>query len=142
MQFQNDSYGVWGPFASLRLKYWRRGLQDIEYIELLRAKHGEDIVRTMLQRAMPKALWEVGTKKDFPGISWDESWDSWEKIRKELADMIESDVLTTNAPTPAPNSYPTPTAGDAISSIASTAFASTTRAVKVALVCSAFMFSL
>src|SRR5205814_2116024 len=34
MVYPTDSYGVQGPFASLRLKDWRRGLQDVDYLTL------------------------------------------------------------------------------------------------------------
>ena len=32
--YPEDSYGINGPIASLRLKHWRRGLQDVDYIAL------------------------------------------------------------------------------------------------------------
>src|SRR5262249_32170287 len=35
--YPSDSYGVEGPFASLRLKYWRRGLQDVDYLTMAQA---------------------------------------------------------------------------------------------------------
>src|SRR5262249_37705912 len=35
--FPADSYNIKGPIASLRLKHWRRGIQDVDYINLARA---------------------------------------------------------------------------------------------------------
>ena len=35
--FPASSYGIAGPIASLRLKHWRRGLQDVDYLTLAAA---------------------------------------------------------------------------------------------------------
>jgi len=95
LTFPSDSYGVKGPFASLRLKHWRRGIQDVDYLtmaaEIAPARVAE-IVGTMI----PKILWEYGV--DDPGdptwirtdISWSTDPDLWEAVRAELADIIES----------------------------------------------------
>ena len=32
---RGDSYDVMGPFASLRLKHWRRGIQDVDYLDIV-----------------------------------------------------------------------------------------------------------
>lgn len=89
-----DSYGVKGPLASLRLKYWRRGIQDVDYLELARQK---DPVKTqqIIDQIVPKALWEygVGDPNDPTWVRTDISWsndpDVWEAARKQLADIIE-----------------------------------------------------
>jgi len=86
--FPNESYDVWGPFVSLRMKYWRRGLQDVEYIELFKQRCGEEAAQAYIQRMMPKALWEVGDKKWYPEISWPQDWDAWEGIRRALGNAI------------------------------------------------------
>ncbi|MCP4692716.1 MAG: DUF4091 domain-containing protein, partial [Desulfobacterales bacterium] len=36
-RYPQSSYGVAGPFASLRLKHWRRGVQDADYLALAAA---------------------------------------------------------------------------------------------------------
>ncbi|MCC7442948.1 MAG: DUF4091 domain-containing protein [Bdellovibrionales bacterium] len=92
--FPGSSYGREGPAASLRLKHWRRGIQDVEYLALARAA---DAVTTqeILERMVPKALWENGV--DDPSdptwkrtdIPWSIDPDDWEQARAELADLIE-----------------------------------------------------
>jgi len=92
--YPTDSYGVDGPFASLRLKHWRRGIQDVEYLALAAAV---DPVRTrqIVEGMIPQVLWEYGV--DDPGdptwvwtdISWSADPDDWEAARAELADIIE-----------------------------------------------------
>lgn len=93
VKFPDDNYGVAGPFASLRLKHWRRGLQDFEYLTLARHRSPvktDDIVR----RLVPRILWEVGidNRRDPTYVHCDISWptdpDLWEAARKELAAII------------------------------------------------------
>jgi hypothetical protein len=93
--FADESYGIPGPIASLRLKHWRRGVQDVDYLQLAAAI---DPARTqaIVERMVPRVLWEVGiadpadptwNKVD---ISWSSNPDDWEAARAELADIIES----------------------------------------------------
>ncbi|MEM8711687.1 MAG: hypothetical protein AAGG01_12095, partial [Planctomycetota bacterium] len=92
--FPEDSYGLDGPLASLRLKHWRRGLQDFEYL-----KQAEAIdpaaVDAIVQQIVPRVLWEVGV--DDPNdptyvrtdISWSTDPDVWEWAREQLVAIIE-----------------------------------------------------
>lgn len=87
-----DSYGVNGPIASLRLKSWRRGIQDADYIAIARQI---DPVATaeIVQAAIPKALWENpapgGDPSYFIGpISWSSNPDDWEAKRSQLSNII------------------------------------------------------
>ncbi len=87
------SYGVDGPLASLRLKHWRRGIQDVEYVALAEAR---DAARTrrIIDRVVPRVLWEYGV--DNPNdptyvrtdISWSNDPDDWEAARRELAEIV------------------------------------------------------
>ena len=103
--FPNDSYGLTGAFASLRLKHWRRGIQDVEYLALAKAK---DPVRTkaIVSRMVPKVYWEVGVEDlsdptwKLGDISWPVSPGAWEAARRELADIITD--AATNDQTPRP----------------------------------------
>ncbi|MDP8235783.1 MAG: DUF6067 family protein, partial [Candidatus Erginobacter occultus] len=93
--FPAGSYGIPGPFASLRLKHWRRGLQDVDYLTLASRI---DPTRTaeIVERMIPKILWEYGV--DDPSdptwvrtdISWPTDPDLWEAARRELAEIIEA----------------------------------------------------
>ena len=90
--YPDDSYGLEGPIASLRLKHWRRGIQDIDYIVRARLIDSER-VDEIIEEMNPKILWEVGS---LPGnyvhtdIKWSIDPDAWEAAREELADIIES----------------------------------------------------
>jgi hypothetical protein len=93
--FPEVSLGVNGPISSLRLKYWRRGIQDADYIALA---YAADPARTreIVNRMVPKVLWEVGVETpDDPtwkrtDISWSIDPDAWEAARDQLADVIEA----------------------------------------------------
>jgi len=91
--YPEDSYNLLGPIASLRLKLWRRGLQDYEY---LRLAHEVDpqAVDALVKEMVPESLWELGVSdKDDPtyihkGISWSVNPDDWERARRKLAEII------------------------------------------------------
>jgi len=91
--FPKHSYGLEGPIASLRLKHWRRGIQDVEYIELAKAVDPA-ATEAIVERMVPKVLWEtgVGDPSDptwvHAPISWSTDPDDWESARRQLADII------------------------------------------------------
>ncbi len=88
--FPSDSYGVDGPFASLRLKQWRRGLQDAEYLTMAAAV-SPAAVNTLVNSIVPKVLWDYGVSdsNDPTWVKTDVSWpvdpDKWEGVRYQLA---------------------------------------------------------
>jgi len=93
-RYPEESYGVLGPLASLRLKHWRRGIQDVDYLTLAAAinpTRTAEIVNEMI----PKVLWEYGVSdpEDPTWVRTDISWstdpDRWEAARAELADIID-----------------------------------------------------
>lgn len=92
--FPEDSYGVDGPFASLRLKHWRRGLQDHDYLALAAAIDPE-AVDAIVQSIVPAVVWEVGVDEladptyVHADISWSTDPDVWEAARAQLAAIIE-----------------------------------------------------
>ena len=92
--FPAESYGLEGPIASLRLKHWRRGIQDVDYLALAEAID-PNAVREIVQRMVPKVLWEVGVsdRSDPTWVSAPLSWstdpDDWEAAREQLADIID-----------------------------------------------------
>ncbi|MBC8503593.1 MAG: DUF4091 domain-containing protein [Anaerolineales bacterium] len=93
--FPEENYAVLGPFASLRLKLIRRGLQDVDYLTMAAAV---DPTRTaeIVKEIIPKVLWEYGVDDPedptwvYTDISWSTDSDVWEAARAELADIIES----------------------------------------------------
>ena len=94
-RYPGDSYGVMGPFASLRLKHWRRGIQDVDYLTLAEAISPTRTAE-IVNEIIPQVLWEYGV--DDPedpswvctDISWSTDPDDWETARAELADIIEN----------------------------------------------------
>jgi Domain of unknown function (DUF4091)/Family of unknown function (DUF6067) len=82
--------GVPEPIASIRLKSFRRGSQDYEYLRLLAEKgeaqrgKAEQIVRTVLFSALHKTKKQYGEKGD-----WSHNPEDWEKARLMLADELE-----------------------------------------------------
>ncbi len=92
--YPTDAPKIMGPVASLRLKHWRRGVQDVDYITLANTV---DAARTqaIVNRMAPKVLWEYGsdTVTDPTYVQTDISWsinpDDWETARLQLADIIE-----------------------------------------------------
>jgi hypothetical protein len=92
--FPEESYEYPGPVASLRLKHWRRGIQDMEYYELARKKN-PDAAQKILRAMVPHALWEYGIDdvKDPTWVRTDISWPTdpvaWDRARFALAEIIE-----------------------------------------------------
>jgi len=92
-RYPADNYGVPGPFASLRLKLWRRGLQDVDYLAMA-ASVDPQRTAEIVQRTVPKVLWEYGVNDpDDPtwvmtDIGWSTDPDDWEAARLELARII------------------------------------------------------
>jgi len=95
MRYPGDNYGVMGPFASLRLKHWRRGIQDVDYLTLAAAINPTRTAE-IVNEIVPTVLWEYGVEdpEDPTWVRTDISWstdpDDWETARAELADIIEN----------------------------------------------------
>jgi hypothetical protein len=106
----SNSYGVDGPFASLRLKEWRRGIQDSDYLALA-SQINPTAVQNIVSSIIPKAMWENPAPQGDPswfigGISWSADPDTWEAARAQLAQIIggaspASETTTTPVPAPA-----------------------------------------
>jgi len=94
-RYPANSYGVQGPFASLRLKLWRRGIQDVDYLTLA-AVISPTRTAEIISATIPQVLWEYGVEdlEDptwvLTDISWSTDPDDWEAARAELADIIEN----------------------------------------------------
>jgi hypothetical protein len=112
-----DSYGVNGPFASLRLKYWRRGLQDVDYLTMAAAVNPAE-VQSMVRSLVPKAGWEYGVSSPsdptyvLSDISWPTDPDVWENARQRLAEMISGTSAPAATPLPPASVHPNPWRGD------------------------------
>ena len=97
-----DSYGVNGPIASLRLKEWRRGLQDADYIALA-TRIDPAATQAIVNRVVPSTLWEI-TAPDpnyytGGGPSWSPDPDVWEAARAQLATIIAQSCVAPSVTT-------------------------------------------
>ena len=93
MVYPEESYNLPGPFASLRLKHWRRGIQDGDYLTLAYS-YNPQAVDSIVNNIIPKVLWDYeATEPSDPtwiitGISWSTDPDVWEAARRQLARII------------------------------------------------------
>ncbi len=106
----NQSYGVDGPFASLRLKHWRRGIQDADYLALANKVNPLETI-AIVNKMLPKVLWEYGVENEidptyvYTDISWSTDPDTWENARAELAAIITNSSLPQDITHPIPSTY-------------------------------------
>jgi hypothetical protein len=91
--FPQDSFELPGPLASLRLKHWRRGLQDHDYLTMAERVDPQR-TREIVKKLIPKVLWENDIQNPLDPtyvhcpISWSTDPDAWEAARAELAAII------------------------------------------------------
>jgi Domain of unknown function (DUF4091) len=71
-----------GPLSSLRMKAYRRGLQDFEYAWLLAKAGKREAADALVRRVVPVALTEAKTPGEPP---WSPDPDDWYRMREELA---------------------------------------------------------
>ncbi len=94
--FPDDSYGIDGPLASLRLKHWRRGIQDVDYLTMAKQIDPQQVDQ-IVASTVPKVFWEYGVDNEedptyvHTDISWSTDPDDWEAARKQLAEIIEGE---------------------------------------------------
>ena len=103
--YPQDSYGLEGPIASLRMKHWRRGIQDVEYILLAKARNAAR-TQAIVDAMVPHVLWENGVDALSPttkrvNIGWSTVSDDWEVARCKLAEVIEGIAESSSTCTPA-----------------------------------------
>jgi len=81
--FPEEDRGYPGPMSSIRMKMYRRGAQDVEYMWLAeQAGHGAE-VKAILKERLPATLWEAG---ELP--SWSNRNADYEQARRRLAELI------------------------------------------------------
>jgi hypothetical protein len=94
IRYPASAPGVLAPVASLRLKLWRRAIQDVEYIAQANAINAGSVT-TIVNTRVPAVLWEVDVDSDSDPtyrnapISWSIDPSDWETSRKALADIID-----------------------------------------------------
>jgi len=93
--FPSISYGIAGPIASLRLKHWRRGLEDVDYLTMA-AAIDPTAVSAIVDKVVPSVLWEQqchdpvsDCSYTYAPVSWSVDPDDWEAARAQLAHIID-----------------------------------------------------
>jgi len=85
--FPEESRNLAGPLSSVRAKNWRRGEQDYEYLWLAREAGLESELTAIVNECIPAGLWDAKLLKD---ISWSSRGNSFDRYRKRLAELLES----------------------------------------------------
>lgn len=84
--FKERDLGIDAPLPSIRLKNWRRGIQDVEYL-LLVAKAGHaEFADQLVQALIPAALADQTIDGD--PVSWPEDGEKWLEARRLLFDTL------------------------------------------------------
>ena len=101
-----DSRDLKGPIASIRMKNWRRGEQDYEYLWLAR-QAGLD-TKEIVDRVVPRAFNDYGDGfTDQTGQPlWAEKGYQFETARRSLADLLASSAGKLDNPAMAVHVYP------------------------------------
>ena len=91
--FPAESRELDGPIASLRMKHWRRGIQDVQYIEMAMAVDAT-ATQALINAMVPEVMWELGVADpNDPSFvhrppSWSTDPDDWESARAQLINII------------------------------------------------------
>jgi len=95
--FPKSDRGIDGPLPSIRLKNWRRGIQDVEYLVLARKAGHDKLVDQLLSALLPRTLdkAEAGAP-----ISWPADGEKWLAARKMLATALSAAATGQAPPVP------------------------------------------
>ena len=83
--FPEEDRNYPGPVSSIRMKMYRRGIQDVEYMWLAEQAGKGAEVQLLLADALPDVMWEAQTVP-----SWSNANADYEAVRRQLADLIAS----------------------------------------------------
>lgn len=108
--FPEQDRSLPGPISSIRMKNWRRGAQDYEYLRLARELGLGQELETIVDASVPAALWEADLDQD---ISWSNHGYVFEGYRRQLAELIQRASGPNPAKSPASEDPGSPLAVDA-----------------------------
>ena len=80
--------GITEPVAGIRLKSFRRGAQDAEYLRLLAAGAGQDAAMKALGSVLGNCLHEPNRPYGAPG-DWSHNPEEWNRMRASVLEAIE-----------------------------------------------------
>jgi hypothetical protein len=90
--FPRSDHGLDFPFPSIRLKNWRRGLQDVDYLAMARSRGMGAFVDELLTAMIPLALADELSERD--AVPWSESGEDWLRARR----LVMQALITGQAP--------------------------------------------
>ena len=107
MFYPGATIGVTGPVSSIRMKQWRRGMQDYEYMWLAKQAGGnpDTIVNAILYGK------QLGEKAKAGGSSpeWNLTSDNWDIAKEQIAALVSSPATGSGAnPLSNVKAYPNP----------------------------------
>ncbi|MCP4444592.1 MAG: DUF4091 domain-containing protein [Myxococcales bacterium] len=83
--FPESDAGVQGPLPSIRLKNWRRGIEDVEYLVMAREAGFSAEVDALLEALLPAVVDQVGSAES---VSFPEDGASWQRARRYLFELL------------------------------------------------------
>jgi hypothetical protein len=89
--YPENDYDLGGPISSIRMKNWRRGQQDYEYLHQARLLNLGNIIDSLVNSIVPAAFDDV-TNSQNSQIQWEIRGFEYEKVRRILAERIESSL--------------------------------------------------
>jgi hypothetical protein len=97
--FPSESRGIDGPIASIRIKNWRRGQQDYEYMRL--AEQAGLDPRPIVEQIVPAAFddYKGAYTSQRSQVAFAERGHKFDKSRRQLADLITRATTTSILPT-------------------------------------------
>ncbi|MBL4635696.1 MAG: DUF4091 domain-containing protein [Kofleriaceae bacterium] len=98
--FPDSDLGLDGPVASIRLKNWRRGIEDVEYLVMARAAGFDREVDALLETLLPRTLNETSESS---AVSWPEDGRRWQLARRYLFELLrdgESSIVLSDIARP------------------------------------------
>ena len=106
-RFQEHSIGIDGVLPSIRLKNWRRGIEDAGYYQLAHAvdaARAEAVAKELLPAVLDRA-------KEGKPASWSEAGKPWREARARLLAIIEGGAAAAVATSAPPAPVPAPKNG-------------------------------
>lgn len=85
--FPEENRNLAGPLSSIRMKNWRRGAQDYEYLWLAKKMGLEKEFNQIVNNCIPKGIWDAKSQK---GVSWSDRGYKFEEYRKQLAELLSA----------------------------------------------------
>lgn len=96
-----EARGFNGPLLSVRFKYWRRGVQDFEYMWLAKQNGLNTQVGSIVTEVVPRALDETPWTPTDHENPWPDRGYQFEQRRRQLAELLETDPGSQSIPLPA-----------------------------------------